>query len=133
MRLAKTDLIGVLTQLAAVFPSKDRGNSGVIADAYYGALQDLTGAELREAADAVVKHDRFFPRPSRLREIALQHRSRAASGPSAGSYDDWWLHGRFQGKPCPVCGSVLADLPTGRLGWVHDHERHMEAGVGYAG
>lgn len=133
MRLAKTDLISVLNELAGVFPSKDRGTGITLADAYHGALEDLSAAEVRAAAQVVVRQDRFFPRPSRLREIALQNRSKQAGGPHVGSYAHWWLYGMPEGQPCPVCGSVLGDLPSGRLGVVHDHRQHMDAQVPYAG
>lgn len=135
--MVKADLIGVMAELAAVFPSKDRGSAATLADSYYSALEDCGPQELRAAAQRVMREDRFFPRPARLRELVIGNRDGRTLAPEymtlAQRHAAWMTSDAYCHDPCPVCGSMVTERPTGRLAMVHDRDRHREAGVPFSG
>jgi len=138
MRLTKPDLQGILRSVAACLPpSKERGTADTLLDAYYHALGLLSVEEVTAAADEIIKADRWFPAPARFWTIARERRQhRPASLESltlAQRSRRWQSQGDWSLDPCPVCGSVLAELPHGRMNVTHDAQRHAQAGIGYAG
>lgn len=133
MRLAKTDLLPILRDLAVSMPgAKDRDPVALV-DGYYDALDDCSVLEVQTAARAVKRESRFFPAAAMLRRFVLDYRKEHPNGGNGGNQtpaermDTWARFEMPNGVPCPYCGSVLT-FPEGRRGGVwHDEQRHQEA------
>lgn len=101
--------------------------------------------QLEAAVSAYMASDEaYFPKPGKLRALALQHRGPSAYGATEAEYRAWELTwGRSDvanpaggwmaaWTPCPVCAAVPG-YESGRLRVRHLAHRHREAGVSLIG
>lgn len=137
MRLAKSDLSPLLQQLHLMFPGGTGRKPEQLLEGYYGALEDCPLRDVQFAVDVIKREDQHFPRASRIRKLALEHRLKHPDqGGSTTTlkqrYDAWVIEGFTIGQPCPVCGSCL-DHVGGRYGITHDRQLHHNARIGFFG
>lgn len=99
----------LLPKLHAAFPRTiGRDNIVMMADVYRNGLRGVSGDALRAAVDRVIQEDVYFPKVSRLRELA----------------EAWQRHNRPSFEParrdvpwdeCPVCGAKALPRMITRL------------------
>lgn len=136
MPLAKWDVTRLLTELASALPTYKDRNLETLAGEYFRALNDCSLEELEAAKKEAVRTLDKFPSAAKLRAFALEHRKdgpgRAQSQLTLREEYHRWERAGMNG-PCPVCSSVL-EWRDGQRGHVyHDHQRHVEARIGYSG
>lgn len=133
-RLARSDVAAVLDRLATVYRPPAGTSLPLLGDVWVRALAGIGPAELADAVDAYLRSPaRFFPKPGEIRALIPRQAGAQDDGTLAGRYRTWqYGSGVGDGAPCPVCGSTLE---TTTRGWavLHDHQRHYESAIGYAG
>lgn len=136
-----------LARLAETFKvPKHWGSKDQVSSRFHWAMTQepaVHPAQLKAAVDAWLKSDEsFFPKPGKLRHLALkQQRPRAGVYTSQSEYLDWefgaqgamgWGRVDIDGKatftPCPVCGAEVMYL-RGRLKVMHVRKAHDGAGM----
>lgn len=141
MRLTVEIVAEQLVDLARVFKAPN-GDARETARIYHAAVRDVPPeAFIRACRDYIRRDERFFPKPGALRRLALEA-AREMPGTRvltlAGQYREWLQNGMQDpetGKfvPCPVCESVVERPHNGRFVIYHEHQRHFETGIAYAG
>lgn len=137
MMLAKTDVAAALDRLATVYTAPKGVSLATLGDVWFQALHELAAPQLRVAVDTYLRSSaRFFPKPGEIRALVPRTNGDEHDGSLAGRYRAWQYGSALgDGEPCPVCGSTLevSEEHGGRYVVLHDHQRHIEAGLGYAG
>lgn len=88
----------LMPKLYAAFPRTIKGEQGVVLDTYRNGLRGLSGEAVRFAVDRVIQEDTYFPKVSRLRELATAWQRRNATVPAVVVAPRW--------DTCPVCGAT---------------------------
>ena len=129
------DVSAALDRLATVYHAPKGISLATLGDVWFQSLHDLAAPDLRTAVDTYLRSAaRFFPKPGEIRSLLPRRNGDEHDGTLLGRYRFWQFgSGVGDGEPCPVCGSVLAQTESGRLAMHHDHQRHVEAGIGYVG
>lgn len=105
-------LLDLLAQLHVAFPRTiGKENPAMMADVYRNGLRGVSGDAVREAVARCVQDDQYFPKVSRLREIArMIDARRSGAVRRAASWDE-----------CGVCGARVTE--TAKHAWVMVHHR----------
>lgn len=137
MILTKQDVARVLDRLATVYRVPKGTDITTLGDVWMRALVNVTADELQEATDAYLRSTaRFFPKPGELLAMVPKRERSLDDGTLRGRYLVWFHgDGMAAHEPCPVCGSALdvSHAHGGRYVVLHDHQRHFETGIPYAG
>ena len=133
--LSKQDVGTALDRLAQVYRVPQGTSLPTLGDVWVRALADVERQAFLAAVDTYLRSPaRFFPKPGELRALIPRQMGESHDGTLLGRYRAWQFgSGLGDGEPCPVCNSVLSQIDSGRLALHHDHQRHVEAGVGYVG
>lgn len=144
MRVTLAEIAVGLRALGSVYRMPDE-KPEAIAKTWLRVLDDLEASAFDAGVEAYLRSAaRYWPRPGEIRQLALREgREQGVTvlRTPEGAY--WaWEREKGDGAPCPVCESVVACLACGdphcrqnhgRWGVLHDHQRHLEAGIPYTG
>lgn len=139
------ELIRVFATLREVFPepTEYRGKASEMERVYLSRLGDLAFGSVQRAALEYTKSEAdFWPKPGKLRGLALKAGNAFESSRTTGDTASYWawegsnwgariIDGRITYSACPVCGVYPTTNP--RTLMVHDsveHERRNTIAVG---
>lgn len=154
-RITYDDCLMAVNTLAITHALPNGGKAEDVARVWHNALEGVGPGELKRAVKRFHQvGGRFFPKPSEIREIALEYRASVIGARANTAPDDY-------DGPCSVCGATLRQLtpaeqgitevysvrlgrmvkleesefqPPPRYGYYHDvalHERKRRPWAGY--
>lgn len=125
MNLNKPYIVEALDRLAVLYKPQT-SDLAALASAWEVALRGATPEQIRAGVEAYIRSDaRFFPKPGQIRTLGIAGTARVVAAKEAAEDPD---------APCPICDAVPGPIPgSARWNTLHDHEKHLRAGIGYAG
>jgi hypothetical protein len=122
MRLDMIPLVTMtelLAPLVQVFPRGAQArNLNQLADVYRQGLTGCSQAGIHRAVELVIQDDEYFPKVSRLRQLAVAY-DRRGQQHAAEAGGDW--------NVCAVCGTQVTITEGKRYDLAHDYSRHHGA------
>lgn len=105
--LSRALLAEQLKKLLAAFPTRLASqNPEFLAETYKGGLRGIDGEQLRRAVDMAIQTEQYFPRISKLRELAHEWTKRNRLDIATTHKAEW--------HTCGICGATVESIEITR-------------------